>query len=173
MGMKTLFLSSITALLASLSLMAESALKLELIAPKEPITLKKDDLVKPGVGAAAPSVDITLRYRITNTGKKEIVIKHGGDESTNSLKITGPGATDVPYRGPMTADYRMGNPVTLGAGESKEFEIKGLKHGTRDMSYWSITKAGEYEAALTFKSRSGRELTTLKSEPVKFSVAIK
>lgn len=172
--MKFLILTSIVALLASLSAMAESPLKLELLAPNEPISLKKDDLEKPGVGTVLPpKVDITLRYRITNTGKEAVVIKHGGDESFNRLTIKGPGASDVPYRGPMTLNYAYGNPVTFKPGESKEFEIKGLKYGSRDMSYWSISKAGDYEASMSFVSRVGREKLTLKSKAIKFSVAVK
>ena len=171
--MKTLLLSSVVALLASLPAMAELPLKLELLAPKEAVVLKKEDLIKPGVGAAAPKVDITLTYRITNTGKEAIVVKHGGDESTNQLMIKGPGAIDTPYHGPMTADYRMGNPVKLGPGESKDFELKGLRHGTRNMSYWSITKAGDYEVTLKFITRSGAEQTTLTSNTAKISVAVK
>ena len=166
MSMKTLLLTTVVSVLASLPLMAEQPLKLELLAPKEPVTLSKADLEKSGAG-------LTLSYRITNTGKKDVVIKHGGDESTNSLSIEGPGALNRPYNGPMTADYRMGQAITIKPGESKEFEIKGLKHGTRDMSYWKITKAGDYEASMTFVSRLGREKLTLKSSAVKFSVVVK
>ena len=171
--MKTLLLSSLIALLASLAAMAELPLKLELMAPKEPVTLKKVDLEKPGVGAAAPKVDITLTYRITNTGKEKITLEHGGDATTNTLSITGPGAVDSPYKGMMTMEFRMGKPITLAAGESKEFEIKGLKYGKRDMSYWSITKSGDYEVTMTYNTRSGREKVVLKSNTAKFSAVIK
>ena len=172
--MKFLILISIVALLASLSAMAESPLKLELLTPKEPISLKKDDLEKPGVGTVLPpKVDITLRYRITNTGKEAVVIKHGGDESFNQLMIKGPGAENVAWNKPVSADYRFGEAVSLKPSESKEFEIKELMYGTRDLNYWSIIKAGDYEVILKFNSRTGRDLMTLTSKPAKFSVVIK
>ena len=44
--MKTLFMSCLFALSASSLGMADSSLKLELLAPKEPVTLSKADLVK-------------------------------------------------------------------------------------------------------------------------------
>ena len=173
MSMKTLFLSCLAALFACSLGMAESPLKLELLAPKKPVTLSKADLVKLEPGAEGPVVDITLRYRITNTGKQAVEIRYGADESTNSLSIQGPGAANIPYRGPMTADYRMGEKVTISPGESKEFEIKGLAYGARNLSRWSITKAGDYEVTLKFSSRMGRELMTLTSNSTRFSVVIK
>ena len=171
--MKTLLLSSMVALLASFPALAEIPLKLELLAPKEPVTLNKNDLEKPGRGGAAPRVGINLSYRITNTGKKDITFNHGRDDTTNLLVIKGPGAIEVPYNGPMTADYRMGAPLTIKPGESKEFEIVGLKYGTRDMSYWSINKAGDYEVSMTYRTRIGGEGFFLKSNAAKFSVVVK
>ena len=171
--MKTLFMSCLLALSASSLGMADSSLKLELLAPKEPVTLSKADLVKLNPGAKGPVVDIMLRYRITNTGKKAVEIRHGGDESTNSLSIQGPGAIDIPYLGPVTLDYRMGEKVTISPGGRKEFEIKGLAYGGRNMSRWSITKAGDYTVTLKFSSRTEREITTLTSNSTQFSVVIK
>ena len=152
--MKTLLLSSLLALLASVPAIAELPLKLELLAPKGPVILNAAQLIKPGDGAAAPKVDITLRYRITNTGKEAITLEHGGDATTNALVVKGPGAVNVPYKGMMTMEFRMGKPITLAAGEAKEFEIKGLKYGARDMSYWSVTKSGDYEVTLAHHTRS-------------------
>ena len=172
MSMKTLIPSFLFVLFASPLGMADSSLKLQLFAPKEPVTLSKADLVKAGIGAKGPVEGITLRYRITNTGKQAIEIRHGGDESTNSLSIQGPGAINIPYRGPMTLDYRIGEKVTISAGESKEFEIRGLAHGIRNMSRWSITKAGDYKVVMKFNSRTGRKRTKLKSNTAQFSVVI-
>ena len=50
---------------------------------------------------------------------------------------------------------------------------KGLVYGGRNMSRWSITKAGDYKVTLKFSSRTERELTTLTSNSAQFSVVIK
>ncbi len=179
MGMKTHLLASVLALLASFPALAELPLKIELLAPKEPVTLNKAAEAKPqpgrgGRGGADITLpDITLRYRITNTGKEAIVLEHGGDATTNLLVVKGPGAVDVPYLGFHLAVWLSGKPITIGGGETKEFEIKGLKYGKRDMSYWNITKSGDYEVSLTHNTRAGQAKVSLTSEPVKFSVVIK
>ncbi len=173
MIMNTLLLSCLVALFVCSLGMAESPLKLELLIPHNPVTLSKADLVKVDSGAKGPVLGITLLYRITNTGKQAVEIRHGGDESTISLSIQGPGAANIPYSGPMTADYRMGKNVTIGPGESQQFQIKGLAYGARNMSRWSISKAGDYEVTLKFSSRTGRKVTTLTSNPTQFSVVIK
>ena len=72
MTMNTLFLSCLVALFVCSLGMAESPLKLELLGPKEPVTLSKADLVKLDPGAKGPVVGITLRYRITNTNDKRL-----------------------------------------------------------------------------------------------------
>ena len=171
--MKTLFLSGIFVLFAISPGMANSSLELELLSPKEPVTLSRADLVKRGLGAKGPVAGITLRYRITNSGKQAVEIRHGGDESTHSLSIQGPGAINIPYRGPMTLEYRVGEKVTIGPGERKEFEIKGLAYGARNMSRWRITKAGDYKVTLKFSSRLEKERITLTSNSAQFSVVIK
>ena len=179
MGMKTHLLTSVLALLASFPALAELPLKIELLAPKEPVTLNKAAEAKPqpgrgGRGGADITLpDITLRYRITNTGKEAIVLEHGGDATINELQIKGDGALNFPFEGIMTSEFRMGEPVTIGGGETKEFEIKGLKYGKRDMSYWNITKSGDYEVSLTHNTRAGQAKVSLTSEPAKFSVVIK
>ena len=178
--MKAIFLTPILALLTSIPLLAELPLKLELMAPEEPVTLQEADEAKPGdkakglaEEAKGPTADVTLRYRITNTGKEDIVMDHGGDSTTNRLMIKGPGAKNHPYRGMMTMEFRMGKPVTIKAGESKEYEIKGLKYGKRDMSFWTISQAGDYTVSLMHRTRSGNANVSLTSNTVKFSVVAK
>lgn len=170
--MKSILVTSLAALLSSVCLMADLPLKLELVAPAQAIIADKATLEKAGVGARGAEQHIELTYRITNTGKKEITLEHGGDATTNFLEVKGPGADDKPFKGAMTMEMRMGKPITIAAGGSMEFTIKGLKYGKRDFSHWVISKPGEYEVTLIHKTFSGSEKVELKSNAVKFSVIV-
>lgn len=164
-GMKALCLIPILSLCSTMLLPADAPLTLELIVPQKPVVLAKEQAL-----VAAP--DIELSYRITNNGKQPVSFDHGGDSSTHELRLQGPGALDRPYQGMMTMEFRMGSPITIEPGKSKEVAIKQLSYGTRNLSRWLITKAGEYEASLLLRIRIGDEAVELKSAAARFQVEI-
>lgn len=171
--MKNSLLTSLAALLISGPMLADVPLKLELVGPEEAVSVDKGVLKKVALGGQGAEQSIELKYRITNTGESAITLEHGGDATTNELELEGPGALNKPFNGIMTMEFRMGKPITIGAGKSKEFTITGLKYGKRDFSHWVITKPGDYEVTLTHKTRSGGKAVELKSNTVKFSVVAK
>ena len=152
-------------------------LKLELIAPKEGFTIKKEDVSALAnleqdqkaldvamrsenadlkkIDTLSASIEkaralqqgIDLTLRMTNEGKKEVRLNYGADTSRNLLAIKGEGAFAIPYRGMMTMEFRMPEPTVIKPGESKEFIIKNLSYGTRDMDRWYIVKAGKFHAS--------------------------
>ena len=116
---------------------------------------------------------IVLTYRIKNTSEQAITLDHGGDGTTNYLKLEGPGAKNLPFVGKMTMQFLMGKPLTIEAGGSKEFTIKELAYGKRNLSRWVITKPGEYEVTLTQKTKSANQQVELVSNPATFTVKVK
>lgn len=151
-------------------------LKLELIAPKEAFTIKKehvaaletldqdqknlqsamqDEKADPKKidewsakieKARAIQQGMHLTLRITNKGSSTKQLYYGADTSRNVLSIEGEGAVFLAYRGMMTMEYRTPEPTEIKAGESKEFVIQNLSGGVRDMDRWFITKPGKYRA---------------------------
>ena len=197
--MKTFFRSCTIAFAISLPVSAE-ALKVELSAPKEPVVISLEQLKElAAAGDAAEAYEaemserkldreslirlqkmamvgqrakqgIELKYRIINTSDEAITFEHGGDSTSVLLEVTGPGSVNLPYKGVMTMDFRLGRSITVESGKSKEFAITELKYGKRDMSRWLITKAGDYEVVLTYAANIGGERVELKSSAAKFAV---
>ncbi|MCX6879896.1 MAG: hypothetical protein NTW21_39740 [Verrucomicrobia bacterium] len=93
---------------------------------------------------------VKLRMKLTNTGTEPVLILYGQDSSTNRLTVRGPGAVDLAYGGAMPADLRLGRPVAIAPGGSREFVIAELKHGERDLDRWLITRPGDYQISLAF-----------------------
>lgn len=185
---------------SSLPAIAAGELKLELVAPKDPVVVSAEALEevtkaaeaslayqeemqspkpdretmmrlqKLAAGAQKAEQGIELKYRITNTGDEAVTLQHGGDATSVLLEITGPGAVDLPYKGMMTMEFRMGRPISIESGKSEEFSIKELKYGKRDMSRWLITKAGDYEVIATYITTANGQRLELKSPAVKFTV---
>lgn len=161
--MNALCLIPVLGLCSTMMLSADVPLALELIVPRKPVVLTKEQAL-----VAAP--DIELSYRITNSGRQPVTFEHGGDSSTHELRLKGPGALDRPFQGMMTMEFRMGTPITIEPGKSREVAIKQLSYGTRNLSHWLITKAGEYEASLVLRIRIGDEAVELKSAAARFQV---
>jgi hypothetical protein len=190
-------------LLAAPSLvLAAPDFKLELIAPKEPVKVSKEqvaqleklpELVKALEAAqkndrpdlkqlkvlesginAARSIDqgINLTLRFTNNGKAAVRLFYGADTSRNALTIEGGGAIELPYRGMMTTEFRIPEPTEIKPGESKEFTIKGLAHGTRDSDRWFVFKAGTYQATCQFSMNHEEEKIELSSTKAAFEVKV-
>ncbi len=179
--------------------LAAPDLKLELIAPKELVKVTREqvaqleklpELIKDleaarkkdhsdlkalesGI-AAARSIEqgINLTLRFTNQGKAAVQLFYGGDTSRNGLKIEGPGAVDLPFRGMMTMDYRVPKPVEIKPGESKEFTIKSFAHGTRDSDRWFVFKTGTYHATCQFTMNHNEEKIELTSDKAAFEVKV-
>jgi hypothetical protein len=95
---------------------------------------------------------VKLRMRITNTGKDPVTLRYGPDLARNTLKIRGRGALEVTYSGPVSADFRFGQPVSIAPGGSTEFVVAELRHGSRDLDRWLITRPGEYEIRVIFST---------------------
>lgn len=198
--MKTSYLFIFATIFSILSLEGAEGLKLELIPPRQPVVLSKTQIAEiENVSRAKESLQavqqgekpdletlrrwenivmdalraeqgIELSYRITNHTDTPITLEHGGDATTNTFKTTGPGAIDLPYRGMMTLEFRMGKPLTIEAGASKEFTIKELKYGMRDMSRWLISKGGDYQIMLTQRTKADGKLVELISNTIKLKV---
>jgi hypothetical protein len=95
---------------------------------------------------------VKLRMRLTNTGKNPLTIRYGPDTSCVVLTVRGRGALNLPYGGLMAADLWIGRPVTLAPAGSKEFVITELRHGSRDLDRWLITRPGDYEISVRFST---------------------
>lgn len=161
----------------------EMGLTATLIANKDTYTLDpsqsgkdfrdKIDAMRRGNGRAPtpPAVDLTLR--LTNTTDKDLTISIGGDESTISLKLEGPGAISINPNMAMTMEYRSGKPLAIAAGKTADIKISSLLNGQRSMTeynYW--TEAGAYTvtATLTYPNAKGDGQAKLVSGPAKVTV---
>ena len=113
---------------------------------------------------------IELKLRLTNTGKKPLSILYGPDTSKNILKLEGPGALNLPFTGMMTMDFRQPKPLTIEAGAARDFPIKELRYGSRDMSRWLITAPGRYTVTVRFATRIDGQKIDLASEEITFEV---
>ncbi|MDX1680984.1 MAG: hypothetical protein R3242_09670 [Akkermansiaceae bacterium] len=201
--MKSPCILSLVSILLSLPLMALEGLKLELMAPDEPVVIEESKLEAIAMADAADEalqkdmvdkkldpadrarllemsraaqkaeLGIELTYRITNTSEEAITIIHGGDATINELELEGPGAHKLPFTGMMTMEFRMGKPLTIEPGASKEFTIEELRYGKRELSRWVVTKPGEYEVQLTHKTKAGGKQVELVSKVAKFTVKAK
>jgi hypothetical protein len=116
---------------------------------------------------------LDLTVVMENKSKNDITFNYGGDVTRWALKVEGKGAVDLPYRGPMTMEYRMGKPLTIKAGQSQEFVIAGLRYGSRNMSRWLLSEPGTYQISATFKGRAGKEKLELASALVKVLIAVR
>jgi len=199
---------ALTAALITAPLLSANDLKLELIAPKKAFTIpeehgaplkdlgqdqkalevamqsenadpKKIDELSAKIDKARTiqqGMDLTLR--ITNNGKKTAKLPYGADTSRNILTIEGDGAVVLPYRGMMTMEFRMPEATEIKAGESKEWIIKNLSFGSRDMDRWYIAKPGTYRAScqILFSHEENNKDETppqLRTETITFDVKMK
>lgn len=97
--------------------------------------------------------DIPMEFVIANPTDKDVTLSYGGDASTFTLTVKGPGAINVPYRGPMTREFRMGRRMTIASGGTETIRLDGLHYGMRDMSRWLIAAPGKYTIQLGLKAR--------------------
>lgn len=198
MAMKA-HLFSVFALLPAV-LTATPSLKLELIGPKEAVKVaqKLMDQAAPLAEAAkryetllqeanpdravmqqleetlrkgaSLNQGITLVLRFTNTGDTPVELQYGPDTSQNLLSVDGPAAVNLPYRGMMTMEFRMPPTTTIAPGAAKEFTIRELSYGSRDMSRWLIAKPGTYSATVVFTTTINDQSVALTSNKVAFEV---
>lgn len=109
---------------------------------------------------------LTMEFVIKNTGKDDATLKIGGDESQFAIKVTGPDAYNMLFKGMMTMDHRMGAAVTIKSGGTHTLTIQDLRYGKRNMSRWLIGAAGDYTIEVGL--RSGR--TTIQAKPATLKV---
>jgi hypothetical protein len=136
---------------------------------------KGEDLPEP------PALDIQCELR--NTGKEDIVVSIGGDATTLSLELTGPGALMTPTNYVHTEELRASMYVSLAPGEGTKIIIRKLAYGHRNDSnfaYW--TKPGEYRLTVSYRTGvkpapvgsekfDGSGLVTITAAPVVVKVA--
>jgi surface-anchored protein len=113
---------------------------------------------------------VNLTLKLTNTSDKVITFNYGADTSTNSIALSGPGAVNLAFNGPMTLDYRQGKKTTLAPGESAGFVISELRYGKRDSSRWLITEPGTYTVNVTFTTHVKRKKIAASTGKVTFEV---
>lgn len=111
-----------------------------------------------------------LILRLTNTSEKAVTINYGGDTSSHTFTITGPGALDLPFTGMMTMDYRMGKATTIAPGKSLDFPLPELRYGKRNSSRWLLAASGKYTITLNFKTSIGKDKLNLDSNEVTLEV---
>jgi hypothetical protein len=97
---------------------------------------------------------VRLKMRFTNTGNHPLSFFYGPDTSCLLLTVRGKGTLHLPYCGGMTLEFRVGQPVTLAPGGSREFVISELKCGKRDLDRWLITRPGDYQISAIFSTRA-------------------
>lgn len=97
---------------------------------------------------------VRLRMRLTNTGNHPLSFFYGPDTGCVLLTVRGSGALHLPYCGDVTLELRIGQPVTLAPGKSREFVISELKCGSRDLDRWLITRPGDYQISAIFSTRA-------------------
>ncbi len=90
------------------------------------------------------SQGITASLTITNPGDLPISFSLGGDAGILLLEVDGPDAVPVRWPGPVTMEFRIGEIVTLNAGESLTLDANDLRHGQRQLERWLLAQPGEY-----------------------------
>jgi hypothetical protein len=104
---------------------------------------------KSGKTPPAPAVELALE--LTNTSDKEVKIWIGGDGTTLTLDLKGPGAVSVTPMRAFTQEYRIPMTVTLAPGKSQTLPITGLSYGHRGVAtqaYW--TEPGDYTLGASY-----------------------
>lgn len=90
------------------------------------------------------SQGITASLTISNPGDAPLSFSLGGDAGVLILEVEGPDAVPVRWPGPTTMEFRIGEIVTLNAGESRTVDAADLRHGQRQLERWLLAQPGEY-----------------------------
>jgi hypothetical protein len=108
--------------------------------------------LKSGPVPTPPAVDLVLELK--NTGKRDLQVRIGGDETESTLVLKGPGVVS------STREYALGRRsipakvITLAAGKSHEIPLKTLTAGTSNLkvqrTYW--TEAGKFTLTATYRT---------------------
>lgn len=116
-----------------------------------------------------PAVDLT--FRITNTTDAPVTISVGGDDSQMNLVLEGPGAITADNMVAMTMEFRIGTPVTIAPGQTKDVPISSLSFGMRGISkcaFW--TEVGDYTITATLTYGDGEKQGAVTSGAAKVKV---
>jgi hypothetical protein len=125
------------------------------------------------IGAVPPGPRVDLVLEITNTGDQDVTIWIGGDDTSLSFDLQGPGAISKLITLATTADLKFSHPVVIRAGQTFTRPVTGLGFPyPRPHSGWYWTRPGDYTLTATWNTggpgkRSG---VTLVTEPVKLRV---
>jgi RNA polymerase sigma factor (sigma-70 family) len=119
--------------------------------------------------ARPPAVPVGLVLELRNTGKKGLTLTLGGDASTLTLELQGPGALSAVAHGGFTEKPVPGTPVTIAPGEGLSLPVPSLSYGARGVqyrAYWA--RAGDY--TLTARLMTTEFRGPFVSAPVKLKV---
>jgi hypothetical protein len=145
----------------------------------EQFSKKVADAVKNGEDLPEPP-KLDIQCELRNTGKEDIVVSIGGDATTLSLQLTGPGALTTPSNYVHTEEFRASIDVSLAPGEGTKILIGKLAYGHRNDSnfaYW--TKPGEYSLTVSYRTGvkhgpvDGLGMVTVTAAPVILNVTEK
>jgi hypothetical protein len=135
----------------------------KLLSEFDPFTLR---------GNLPPSPSVHIEIEITNTGKKPVTIRIGGDDSHLDFDLKGPGAMSV-YKLLTTAEFRLSHPVTIAPGESYRQVIGVLASEPRQQHIWYWTEPGEYTLSATWglgEPQEGEVSGVLTADPITLKV---
>ena len=113
----------------------------------------------------APAVKIDLI--ITNNTKADKTVHKGlADNVELKMKLKGPGAVFVKYKGGHKGYSRTAVPSKLAPGESVKFPIRSLVSGFRNRDYWAWRAPGTYTLEVSLVSK----IQTITAPPVEIKV---
>ena len=113
----------------------------------------------------APAVKIDLIIT-NNTRADKTVHKSLADNVELKMKLKGPGAVFVEYKGGHMGFLRTVSPSKLAPGESVKFPIRSLVCGFRNTDYWAWRAPGTYTLEVSLVSK----LQTITAPPVEITV---
>lgn len=109
---------------------------------------------------------VHLILRLTNVSRETVTVHVGPDTSEATLRVEGPGAIFLAYDGAVTADLRLPPATVLKPGQSKDFPIRELRSGGRELDRWVIAAPGTYTARLRFTTHLPKDPGPGKRPPI-------
>jgi RNA polymerase sigma factor (sigma-70 family) len=133
---------------------------------------EEEGMVTDRPASLPPAVAVDLVLELRNTSQETLELTLGGDASTLTLELQGPGALSVVSQRSFTEKPVPGTPVTISPGKSHSLPITSLSWGKRNTQYrawW--TRAGDY--TLTAKLMTTRFREPFVSAPLELKVVDK
>jgi hypothetical protein len=116
---------------------------------------------------------VYLDLEIANTSDKDVTIWIGGDATSLSFDLKGPGAVCKLLTLTTTADFRYARPVVIRAGETYTRPVTSLNFPhPRPSSLWYWTEPGEYTLSATWVLGASKDTAgpVLVAAPIKLTV---